>query len=147
MQPIHLISDMDTANHLWGSRSKNAYAFKSILDHGIKLVFGSDSPVESINPFWGLYAAITRQKFDCSPQGGWYPEQKISLLDAMNAYTINPAQISNWNGQIGSLEPGKYADLTIVHDNPFEIEPEAIKDILPIATMVAGEMVFQREEI
>ncbi|HSM25807.1 MAG TPA: amidohydrolase [Anaerolineaceae bacterium] len=147
MQPIHLISDMDTANHLWGFRSKNVYAFKSILEHGIKLVFGSDSPVESFNPFWGLYAAITRQKFDCSPQGGWYPEQKISLLDAMNAYTINPAQISNWNGLIGSLKPGKYADLTIVPENPFEIEPEAIKDMLPIATMVAGEMVFQREEI
>ena len=147
MQPIHLISDMDTADRLWGTRSKNTYAFGTLVQKGTTLIFGSDSPVESFNPFTGIYAALTRQKLDQTPDTGWFPEQKIDLVEILKAYTINPALVSRWDAQIGSLEPGKLADLIILSKNIFSIPSNEIKDLTPEATMVNGEWVYQREEI
>ncbi|MDO9088031.1 MAG: amidohydrolase [Anaerolineaceae bacterium] len=147
MQPIHLISDMETADRLWGNRSRFAYAFNSLLQFGTLLVFGSDSPVESFNPFFGIYAALTRKKFDQTPINGWYPEENIQLSEILKAYTINPAVISKWDNKIGSLEIGKNADLIILSENPFELSPSEIKETLPIATMVAGNLVWQGNEL
>jgi len=147
MQPIHLISDMDTADRLWGTRSKNAYAFGTLQNNGTTLIFGSDSPVESFNPFIGIYAALTRQKLNGSPLHGWYPSEKLKLFDIINAYTLNPAKVVNWDSNIGSVAKDKFADLIILPENPFEISPEKIKEMLPIATMVNGDWVFQSEEI
>jgi predicted amidohydrolase YtcJ len=146
MQPIHLVSDMDTADRLWGRRSRYAYAFNSLLQNGTKLIFGSDAPVESFNPFLGIYAALMRSKFDQTSSGSWYPEQKISLENILSAYTINPALIAGWDDKIGSITADKFADLIVLPANPFEIEPGEIKDLLPVATMVAGQWVWKEEE-
>ena len=147
MQPIHLISDMNTADRLWGIRSKYAYAFNSLLQNGTNPIFGSDAPVESFNPFIGIYAAITRQKLNQTPDQGWYPQEKLDLISTINAYTINPPMVAKWDDQIGSLERGKLADLIVLPSDLFRISPHEIKDIVPVATMVAGEWVYQREEI
>lgn len=147
MQPIHLVSDMDTADRFWGKRSRYAYAFNSLLKNGTKLIFGSDSPVESFNPFSGMYAALTRAKFDQPHSGGWYPEEKILLDNILSAYTINPAVVSDWDDKIGSISAGKFADLIVLPLNPFEIDPNELKDLLPVATMVAGQWVWQEDEL
>lgn len=147
MQPIHLISDMHTADLLWGSRSRYAYAFNTLLQHGTNPIFGSDAPVESFNPFIGIYAALTRQILDQTPDQGWYPQEKIDLISTINAYTINPAMVAKSDDQIGSLEKGKLADLIVLPTDIFNMPSQEIKDILPVASMVGGGWVYQREEI
>ncbi|MBW6473403.1 MAG: amidohydrolase [Anaerolineaceae bacterium] len=147
MQPIHLVSDMDTADHFWGERARYAYPFSSLLENGTRLIFGSDAPVESFNPFLGMYAALTRSKFDQPLSSSWYPEEKISLENILAAYTINPAIVSDWDGKIGRISAGNYADLIVLPANPFEIDPFEIKDLLPNATMVAGQWVWQEDEL
>lgn len=146
MQPIHLVSDMDTADRFWGIRSRYAYAFKSLLNNGTQLIFGSDSPVEAFNPFLGMYAALTRSKFNPLSPSSWYPEEKISLENILSAYTINPAIISGWDDKIGSFSAGKFADLIVLPVNPFEIEPFDLLELLPLATMVAGQWVWKKDE-
>lgn len=146
MQPIHLVSDMDTADRFWGKRSRYAYPFKSLLQNGTRLIFGSDAPVESFNPFFGMYAALTRSKFD-QPFSSWFPEEKISLENILAAYTINPAMIANWDDKIGSISSGKFADLIVLPVNPFEIDPFELKDLNPVATMVAGQWVWKEDEL
>ncbi len=146
MQPIHLVSDMDTADRFWGRRSRYAYAFNSLLHNGTKLIFGSDSPVESFNPFFGMFAALTRSKLDHLKSSSWYPEEKISLENILDAYTINPAIVSDWDDKIGSISAGKFADLIVLPVNPFEIDPFELKDLYPVATMVAGQWVWQEDE-
>ncbi len=147
MQPIHLVSDMHTADRFWGKRSRYAYAFNSLLQNGTKLIFGSDSPVESFNPFLGMFAAMTRSKFEHPPSRSWYPEEKIPLEDILAAYTINPAMVVDWDDKIGSISAGKFADLIVIPVNPFEIDPCEIKDLLPVATMVAGQWVWLKDEL
>jgi hypothetical protein len=137
---------MDTADRLWGDRSKNAYAFGTLQNNRTTLIFGSDSPVESFNPFIGIYAALTRQKLNNFPLNGWYPSEKLNLLDILNAYSLNPAKVANWDSNIGSLAKDKFADLVVLPQNLFEISPEEIKELLPMATMVNGEWVFQSED-
>ncbi len=146
MQPIHLVSDMDMADYLWGKRSRYAYAFNSLLQNGTRLIFGSDAPVESFNPFLGIYAALTRSKFNETPENSWYPQEKLSLKDILAAYTINPAIVANWDDKIGSIAVGKFADLIVLPVDPFEISPHAFIDLLPLATMVSGEWVWKGGE-
>lgn len=144
MQPIHATSDMEMADRYWGERAEFAYAWRSQLDNGTHLVFGSDAPVESPNPFWGIYAAISRRRHDGSPGGsGWYPEQRIELLEAFRAYTTGPAYAAYNSGNQGHLLTGADADLIVLEENPFEVEPVQIKDILPAGTMVAGEWKYR----
>jgi len=145
VQPIHLISDMETAEKYWGRRSMYAYPFKSLLTKGTNMVFGSDSPVESPNPFIGIYAATTRQKLDGSPgENGWFPEQKISLLQAINSYTRAPAHLAGWKSYKGRIHPNEQADLIVLSEDIYKISPSKIKDLLPHATMVAGQWVWQK---
>jgi predicted amidohydrolase YtcJ len=88
MQPIHATSDMLMADAFWGERSRLAYAMKTQLDYGARLALGSDAPVESPNPFWGIHAAVTRRRADSSPSPeGWYPEQKLTMAQAVEGYT------------------------------------------------------------
>ncbi len=106
MQPIHATSDMRMADRYWGKRSGQAYGWRTQLDHGAVLAFGSDAPVESPNPFWGLHAAVTRQRADQSPSpDGWYPEQKIDLTQALYAYTSGAAYAGGWESQLGKIAP------------------------------------------
>lgn len=142
MQPIHATSDMLTADRYWGERSAHAYAWKTQLNHGATLAFGSDAPVESPNPFWGLHAAVTRQRADGTPGlEGWYPAQRLSMEEALHAYTQGAAYAIGLEDQQGKLSPGYWADLVVLEKDPFEYDPAEIRNIKPVGTMVGGEWV------
>ena len=144
MQPIHATSDMHMADLYWGERAALAYAWQTQLQHGAHLVFGSDAPVESPNPFWGLHAAVTRQRADGSPgTEGWYPQQRLSLQEAIAGYTTGAAYAAGLEDRSGKLAPGYLADLIVLEDDPFETLPASLLDIKPSATMVGGEWVWQ----
>jgi predicted amidohydrolase YtcJ len=122
----------------------NAYAIQTVLDLGGPLVFGSDAPVESPNPFLGLHAAVTRQRPDGQPgASGWYPKQRMHLADALRAYTTGPAYAAGLEDRLGKLAPGCYADLIALTHDPFALPPQDLHAVLPAATMVGGEWVWQ----
>ncbi|HNN12840.1 MAG TPA: amidohydrolase [Anaerolineales bacterium] len=143
MQPIHATSDMYAADRYWGKRSDLAYAWRTQLNHGATLAFGSDAPVESPNPFWGLYAAITRQRADASPSAeGWYPEQKLTLAEALSAYTLGAAYAANAEHRLGKLAENYLADLIVLDEELFEIAPANLLTICASAVMINGEWVL-----
>jgi len=144
MQPIHATSDMRMADRYWGRRSAHAYGSKTQLDYGGVLAFGSDAPVESPNPFWGLHAAVTRRGASGEPgPEGWYPGQRLSVEQAMRAFTRGAAYAAGMEDRLGFLAPGALADLLVLELDPFTCQPDELRDIQPLATMVAGEWVFQ----
>ena len=143
MQPIHATSDYPTADRYWGDRSRSSYAWRELLDQGTLMAFGSDAPVESPNPFWGLHAAVTRRRKDGSPgPGGWYPEQKLSLSAALEGFTSGAAYAAGLENHLGKLVPGYFADLLVLDENIFTCDPENIWEIRPLGTMIAGEWVY-----
>lgn len=142
MQPVHVMLDWQTANRNWGRRARYAYAFRSLLDHGAALAFGSDAPVAPLNPLLGLYAAVTRQDERGKPRGGWYPEERITLAEAIAGYTIGPAQLSGKQHLQGSITAGKWADLIGLERNLFEIQPEEIPETRVNLTVFNGEIVY-----
>lgn len=147
MQPIHAISDMEMADRYWGKRSKHAYAWQTIRQNKSILVFGSDAPVESPNPFWGLHAAVNRTRFsDGSPGKSWYPEQRLSLSHALQAYTYGPAYAAGIETHSGNISPGYNADLIILDSDPFKTSTESLHTIKPSATMVNGKWVWKADE-
>lgn len=144
MQPIHATSDMLMADRYWGERARLSYAWRTQLEAGARLVFGSDAPVESPDPFLGLHAAVTRRRLDGSPSPqGWYPAQRLSLYEALQAYTSGPAYAAGWESQQGKLLPGYFADLLVLNQDLFAIPVDKIPDTRPAATMVGGQWVFQ----
>ena len=144
MQPIHATSDMFIADKHWGKRSAGAYALRTQLDRGARVAFGSDAPVESPNPFWGIHAAVTRTRHNGQPgPQGWYPEQRLSLQQALDGYTTGPAFAAGLERRLGQLAPGFYADLIVFDSDPFDLAPAELYTIQPVATMVAGEWVWQ----
>ena len=146
MQPIHAISDMFVADRFWGKRSALGYAWRSQLQNGARLAFGSDAPVESPNPFLGLHAAVTRRQPDGSPgPDGWYPEQKLTLAEALEAYTLGAAFAGNAERRLGKLAPGFFADLILLDKDPFAVDPDELLDMRPAATMLGGEWVWRSE--
>ncbi|WP_376789995.1 amidohydrolase [Thermoflexus sp.] len=136
MQPIHAISDRPMAERYWGKRCATAYAWRSLKDHGARLAFGSDAPVEPPNPFWGLHAAVVR--------GGWYPEQALSRTEALEAYTLGPAWAAGLERWQGRLRPGMWADLIVLPEDPFQIPAERLRALEVLGTMVGGRWVYQR---
>jgi predicted amidohydrolase YtcJ len=144
MQPIHTTSDLYIADRFWGKRSNYAYAFRSLLDCGTMLTFGSDAPVETPNPFVGIHAAVTRRRAGGEPgPDGWYPEQRISLKEAIKGFTLSPAFTANLENQQGKLAPGYYADLIVLDSDLFTIPEQELYKVKPVATMVDGEWVWQ----
>ena len=145
MQPIHATSDMLMADAFWGpERSRLAYALKAQLDFGTHLALGSDAPVESPNPFLGLRAAVTRRRADGSPSAdGWHPEQKLTLAQAWEGYTLGPAYAAYMEDRLGRLAPGHLADLVVLDKDPFECDPDDLPALESSATMVNGEWVWQ----
>jgi predicted amidohydrolase YtcJ len=144
MQPIHATSDMLAADKLWGARSAGAYAWRTQLNHGAVLAFGSDAPVESPNPFFGLHAAVTRRRADGSPSPqGWYPEQRLSISEAWNGFTSGPAYAAGMEDRLGKLSPGYHADLIVLEKDPMTCEPDDLLKMQSSATMVKGEWVWQ----
>lgn len=142
MQPIHAPSDYPAADQYWGDRSKFAYAWGSLFEAGTRMAFGSDAPVESPNPFWGLHAAVTRQRADGSPgPKGWYPKQKLSLTAALQGFTTGAAYAAGMENRLGQLAPGFLADLLVLDMDIYSADPEEIRKMHPLGTMIAGEWV------
>jgi predicted amidohydrolase YtcJ len=144
MQPVHATSDMLMADKYWGERSSLAYAWRTQLDAGAHLAFGSDAPVESPNPFWGIHAAVTRRRSDGSPgPQGWHPEQRLSMQEAIEGFTLGAAYAAYAENRMGKLSAGYLADLIVLERDPFTSVPDEVKDLRSSATMVAGEWVYE----
>lgn len=146
MQPVHQTSDRLMAEARLGpNRLAGAYAWKSILDSGAKLAFGTDVPVESPNPFPGLAAAMTREDSNGEPFGGWLPRERVTREQAWKAYTLDAAYAGFAEDRIGSLEPGKRADFLIISDDLLLAAPSTIRQITVEQTWVGGRPVFVRK--
>jgi predicted amidohydrolase YtcJ len=147
MQPYHAIDDGRWADRVIGpKRSETTYAFRSLLDTGARLAFGSDWYVAPPTPMEGIYAAATRRTIDGKNPTGWVPQQKINVEEALRAYTIDAAYAGFSESSLGSLEPGKLADLVILKRNLFDIPPEEINSVLVQTTIVGGKIVYQKSE-
>ena len=143
MQPYHAIDDGRwAAKRLDDARLKGTYAFKSLLDAKAKLTFGSDWTVAPLKPLQGIYAAVTRRTLDDKNPNGWYPEQKISVEQALRCYTINNAYAGFQENKLGMLKPGMLADFVVLSENLFDISPEKIKDVKVLKTIVNGKEVY-----
>jgi predicted amidohydrolase YtcJ len=144
MQPVHAPSDMLMADRLLGARAAFSYAWGNQLEHGARLAFGSDAPVESPNPFHGLHAAVTRRRADGSPgPAGWFPEQRLSVSAALAGFTSGPAYAAGMEDRLGYLSAGFLADLIVIETDPFACDPAELYAIQPSATMVGGDWVWQ----
>ena len=121
-------------------RVKGAYAWRTVLDAGGRLALGSDFPVEDVNPFFGIYAAVTRQDQAHWPEGGWYPSQRLTLAEALRGFTKDAAYAAFEETSRGTIEPGKLADFTIVEGDPFAA-PDLYKTKVRY-TVVGGDVVF-----
>jgi len=145
MQPYHAIDDGRWAvRSLGAERIKSSYAWKSLLDAGATLAFGSDWPVAPLDPVMGIYAAATRRTLDGKNPKGWVPEQKISVAQAVHAYTIGSAFAEHQEMVKGSIAPGKLADLVVLTDDIFAIAPEAIEKTKVEMTIFDGKVIYRR---
>ena len=146
MQPIHATQDMLLADALWGQRCAGAYAWRSLLDAGTVLAFGSDCPVEELNVMQGIHAAVTRRRADGTPgPAGWYPEQRLTVAESVYAYTAGAAYASGEEAIKGTLTPGKLADLAVLSQDIFAIDPMGIRDTQVVATLFDGQFVYKQE--
>ena len=145
MQPVHATSDMPWVPACLGEdRLAGAYAWRSLLDSSARLAFGTDAPVESWNPFDGLYAAVTRQDHDLHPEGGWLPGQRLSREEALRAYTLGGAYAAFEEGEKGTLTPGKLADLVVLDRDYFGVPEAEIWKVVPEMTILGGKVVYTR---
>lgn len=145
MQPTHQTSDRLMAEKRVGlDRLKCAYAWQSMLKTGARLAFGTDFPVESPNPFPGLAAAISRQDIEGQPAGGWFPEQRLSFEQALSAYTRGSAYAGFAEDEIGSLDPGKWADFVVVDRDVSKASVPELYRTRALETWVAGKKVWSR---
>jgi predicted amidohydrolase YtcJ len=144
MQPYHAIDDGRWAEQLLGpERIKSSYAWRSLLDHGAVLAFGSDWPVAPLDALLGIYAATTRRTLDGKHPDGWVPEQRITVAEAVHAYTVGSAFAEHEEKIKGSLEPGKLADLAVLSADIFHIKPEEIAKTRVTLTVFDGTVIYQ----
>lgn len=140
MQPVHCTSDMDLVDTLLAGHELASYAWRDLLDAGVALAFGSDAPVEDPNPFPALYAATTRTRADGTPAGGWQPEQRISMAEAVRAHTAGAAYAAGEEAYKGILATGMLADFIAVDTDPYRESPEAVQRTRVLTTVVGGEV-------
>ncbi len=146
MQPYHAIDDGRWAeNRIGSNRAKGTYAFRSLLDAGAVLAFGSDWFVAPMEPLMGIYAAVTRRTLDGKRPQGWVPEQKITVAEAVRAFTMGSAYASFDEKIKGSIEPGKLADLTVLSADIFKIDPVEIEKVKVALTVFDGKVVYERK--
>ncbi len=144
MQPSHAIDDMRWADARLGpGRVTGAYAWRWFLDEGVPLAFGSDFPVEVVNPFYGIYAALTREDEDGHPLGGWHPDQKMSLDETLRAFTTGSAFAAFAEDRLGILKPGLRADLTVIDRDLFKVPPRDLLKTNVVMTIIDGEVVYE----
>lgn len=144
MQPVHCTSDIDLVDSLLAGHDLASYAWRGMLDAGVAVAFGSDAPVESPNPFAALHAAVTRARPDGTPAGGWQPEQRLSMAEAVTAHTLGAAYAAGEEDRKGILAPGKLADFIAVDTDPYRESPEAVLHTKVLTTVVGGEVRWQR---
>ena len=146
VQPLHATSDRDIAAKYWGKRCRYAYPYKTLLENGAKLCFGSDLPVEDFSPLKGIYAAVTRKR-EGERRKSWHPFERVSVEEAVYAYTLGGAYASGDEEIKGSIQPGKLADLVVLSRDIFKTFPEAILKTKVLATIFDGSIVWGKENI
>lgn len=147
MQPTHATSDLNMAEDRVGpDRIKGGYAWKTFIDQGTIVAFGSDFPVEDVNPFYGLYSAVTRQTHKEEPEGGWYPGERVSRAQALRSFTLDAAYAAHQEKVLGSLEPGKWADFILIDRDFFEVPDQEIWQTEVLESWVAGEKVYSENK-
>jgi hypothetical protein len=143
MQPLHAPSDRPTAERLWGERCRWSYAWKAVQQTGSLMIFGSDSPVESPDPFQGMYAAVTRKlSTEEAETPGWIDEECIDIQSALQAYIVTPPTAVGHGDRLGRLEPGYLADLIVLDQNPFTLPTHEIAGLKVVGAMTGGKWRF-----
>jgi predicted amidohydrolase YtcJ len=145
VQPHNMILDINMIDESVGSRGRHTYAYKEMIDAGIPILLSSDAPVCDPSPLVGIHAAVTRQRRDGTPVGGWYPNQRISVEQAVRGYTTVPAEFYGRSQELGSLLPGKRADMIVLDHNIFDVNPMEIHATLVDMTIFDGKIVYRRE--
>ena len=144
MQPTHATSDMPWAEARLGpGRIADAYAWRRLLDTGVRIPLGSDFPVESPDPLWGIYAAVTRQDHEGNPPGGWMPGQRLTVEEAVRGFTVDAAWASYWDGWVGALRKGGPADMVVLSHDIFTIPPAEILETRVLMTIIGGEVLYE----
>jgi predicted amidohydrolase YtcJ len=144
VQPYQAIDDGRFAEgHIGHDRSSRTYAFRTFLDHGVRLAFGTDWDVAPLNPLLGVYAAVTRATLDDKNPNGWFPEQKLTVAEAVEAYTMGSAYAEFQEREKGSITAGKLADMVLLSDDIFTIAPARIRDVKVLKTIVGGKLVWE----
>lgn len=147
VQPKFLTTDMRWAQErVGGQRMRSSYSWHTMLKAGIPLAGGSDCPVEPADPLWGIYAAVTRKDMSGKPKGAFYPNERITVEEAVRMFTVGGAYAAFQEGQKGTLEPGKLADFVVLSEDLFKVPPDEIKDIEVLMTVVGGEVAYQKAE-
>jgi predicted amidohydrolase YtcJ len=143
MQPVHCTSDIEAAERLWGpERCQLAYAWRALLDSGAVLAFGSDAPVEPLNPWLSVHAAVNRRRPSGTPDTPWVPAQRLTVAETLWAFTVGPAYAAGMGHELGTLTPGALADLAVLTENPYTVEPMQLHAVRAALTMVEGEIVY-----
>jgi predicted amidohydrolase YtcJ len=144
VQPLQATDDIAMVEQSIGERRRFAYTFQSLAKAGVPLALGSDCPVADPNPMLSMHAAVTRQRRDGTPPGGWFPEQRLSVQQAVWGYTMGAAHAAGRQAELGSLAPGKLADLVVLERDIFAIPPAEIAEVQPHMTIFNGKVVFAR---
>jgi predicted amidohydrolase YtcJ len=148
MQPTHATSDMPWAEARVGpERIKGAYAWRRLLNVGCRIPLGSDFPVESVNPLWGIYAAVTRQDHDGHPTGGWHAEERMTIEEAVRGFTQSAAYASFMDSALGVIREGAKADLTVLDRDVFRIAPSEILMTRVLYTILSGRLVYEADSL
>jgi len=146
IQPIFVSSDQSIVEERVGKeRARWSYNWKSLLDRGVHMAAGSDSPVESFNPLWGIYVAVTRKNLKGYPEGGWLPDQKLTVEQAVCIYTIGLTYCTYEENIKGSITPGMLADMVVLSEDIFSIDPDNIKEVKVEKTFVGGRLVYAQK--
>lgn len=146
IQPIFLEYDLKIAESRVGKeRLENSYHYRKLHDKGVKIPFGTDSPVEDFSPLKNLYCVMTGKDFDGKPEEGWHPEKMLTLLEALECYTRHSAYASFEEDKKGTIAPGFFADITVLDSDIFEIPAEELKDVSVYMTMMGGKVRFRKE--
>jgi len=143
IQPMHATADYEMVEKHWGARGRWAYSFRSLLAQGTRMAFGSDCPVERFDPLLGIHAAVTRRRADGSPgPDGWQPQERLTVEQAVHGFTMGNAYAAGLEGQLGSVTPGKLADLVVLSEDIFAIGPMRIPSVKVLSTFFNGRLVY-----
>ena len=143
-QPIFLNYDMHIADKLVGSKlASTSYAWNTLQQQGVHVSYGTDCPIEDCNPFPNIYMAVTRKDLEGRPEGGYYSQECVDVETAIDAYTLESAYAEFMENEKGRIQPGYLADLVVLDRDIFTVNPDEIKDILPVMTMVDGNVVYE----